>query len=471
MEWSEYQKTIFNAVGDTKDNLIIEALAGSGKTSTILEALNYIDPRETTILLAFNKKIADEMTYKAPHHVKVNTMHALGFRILGKKFKGIQVNQDKMEAIYKKAIGDAKENRELIYLLCRAISCAKNTLSQTYDEIDETLDFFDIEPPDGVEREYFINHILMGLEICQLQTNIIDFDDMIYLPAILDIPLEKYDNIIIDEVQDLNSAQIEFIFKLLAPTKKKQASRCIIVGDQNQQLYAFRGADLQVLTKFKTRLNGKSLSLPICYRCPVKVLKEAQKIVPTIEPRPHAPEGFVQHSDYSEMYKKVKPGDFIVSRSNAPLVKIAMTLIKKRMPCKILGKDIGDNLLNFLNKTKTIEKLKNRIEKWKTKETMRLLEKGKDASQIADKAECLFALMEGCTEISQVRDNIKNLFDNVADNKKIILSTVHQCKGLESPVVWMIYSTFNEGNQSEKNIKYTAITRSMQELYFVMGKK
>src|SRR5262249_29639355 len=64
MRWSQYQQAIFNAVRDSRESLLVEAVAGSGKTTTIVEAINYVPEGESVCFLAFNKSIATELGWR-----------------------------------------------------------------------------------------------------------------------------------------------------------------------------------------------------------------------------------------------------------------------------------------------------------------------------------------------------------------------------------------------------------------------
>lgn len=474
-EWSKYQLDIFNFIKDSSDNLIVEALAGSGKTSTAVESLKYISPNDKSIFVAFNKKIAEELKTRVEPHVTVGTLHSIGFKHCIRQYKSKLVS-DKMSLIYKKVLGEEKEKLELIYLLTKAASLCKSCLVDKFEDIESLIDQFGIEPPDEVKRDDFINHIIFGLNACLKQTSSIDFDDMIYFPVKLGMKLDQYDNVFVDEAQDLNPSQIEFVFKLIKQSessKKKYKNtkngRCIIFGDMNQAIYLFRAADANAFSKFKDRLNAASLPLPITYRCPTSVVQAANELVPRLESAPMAKTGQVAWVEYEKMLEKIDLGSYIISRTNAPLVRTSLKLLANKIPCSILGRDIGENLISVIKKSKSrsIDKLKNYVEKWKNKEVSRLVSQHKDPSAIIDKAECLEALMDDASSIDELKKNINSLFASTAAEKIVTLGSTHQMKGLESNNVYMFINTYNESSQEEKNLKYVAITRSKNNLYYV----
>jgi DNA helicase-2/ATP-dependent DNA helicase PcrA len=71
---------------------------------------------------------------------------------------------------------------------------------------------------------------------------------MIYLPLLLNLPLSTYDNVLIDEAQDINATRRELAFRSI-----KAGGRIIAVGDPNQAIYGFTGADVASLAKHQRR--------------------------------------------------------------------------------------------------------------------------------------------------------------------------------------------------------------------------
>ena len=480
INWSQYQHDIFEFTEIDSRNLIVQALAGSAKSTTLTQCLKFINPKSKNLLCAFNKKIAEELKSKAPGYVSVYTLHALGLKSLSKVITNFTVDSNKSYVLLEKIIkkvdeknkDEVKQRKELIYLVAKAISMAKNCLLSTDVEIDIMMDDYDIVPPLEYPREDFINNVLFGLESSKYNTTLIDFDDMIYLPNVLDLKMESFDNIFVDEAQDLNPAQIELIFRLSNQNKKKK-SRYFIFLDENQAIYRFRGADANVLKTFQEKLDAHTLPLPITYRCPKAVVKEAQRYTPHMEPAPNAKEGKVSYLTYKEFYKNPQKGSFVLSRANAPLVKTALTLLSNKVPCQILGRDISEGLINLIknSRTKTIESFQEYLNKWYVKEVARLTKRNMSVSNVSDKKECLEALMAKALTINDLKSTIESLFKDVDNTSIITLGTVHATKGLERDVVYLITNTFNESNQEEKNICYVAKTRSKSELYYLIKEK
>lgn len=469
MKWSNYQQNIFNDVKNGSGNTIVKALAGSGKTSTLIESLKYIDPNHKWLLVAFNKNIAEELKNRAPKTTngEINTLHALGLKSLGRTYKNVSVDNGKVKTILDLSLKGDKDNKELKFALANAVSLCKSYLAHSSQEVDDVLDEHDILP-EGYDRQEFINHILFTLDICKRKPNLVDFDDMIWLNNVLKTDCPKFDKVFVDEGQDLNRAQIEFILKF-----RKSSSRTFVFLDQNQAIYAWRGADVNAMNRFQVALEAKYLPLSITYRCPLSVVRDAQKFVPDLEAAPNAKEGKVEEILWSEMLSMAKPGCFIISRVNAPLIGLALGFLKKGVPCNIQGRDIGENLTDLVrrSKAKTIEKFLVYIEKWRKRECERLVARDKPTDVIQDKADCLVALCESCDDMTDLKAKLSKLFSDSNENSKIILGTTHKLKGLERDKVFVLTSTYRFNTQEELNLQYVARTRAKEELYLVKSKK
>ena len=77
-KWSEKQEAVFEFVANGTGSAIVEAVAGAGKTTTIVEACNRIPSNQSVLFTAYNKAIADELKTRVPAHVEARTFHSLG---------------------------------------------------------------------------------------------------------------------------------------------------------------------------------------------------------------------------------------------------------------------------------------------------------------------------------------------------------------------------------------------------------
>lgn len=466
--WSEQQTRVFVETATGTDHVVVDSKAGSGKTTTLIESINHIPAGKSWLLVAFNKRIAEELKMKAPNEGgAVATLHALGLKTVAGGFPRTAVNQEKLSEVTERVVGRGRDLHSYRASLAKATALAKATLSKTTFDLDEMIDAYDIDIVEN-DREEFIRRVQTCLDLCKVETSHIDFDDMIWYPNLYKLKVKTYDVVLVDEFQDLNEAQIQFSLQLC-----KKKGRIFCYGDRNQAIYNFRGANASSVFKIIETLKPKLLPLSISYRCPKQVVQEAQKYVPEIEYAPDAKEGTVDWISESDMYRMAKPGCFIVSRTNAPMLSIALKFIKAGVPANIRGRDIGANLLTFIqnSKAKSITDLRNYIDRWKEKETARLLKKQKDILPITDKWECLRVLTEDCKDVEQVKARMQKLFSDEEDRTKILLTSTHRVKGDQAHNVFVLWGTYFGDDEEARNLRYVAITRSQDKLYFVKSVK
>jgi DNA helicase II / ATP-dependent DNA helicase PcrA len=469
---SDQQSAIVNAVDANNADVQVVALAGCGKTTTIVEACK--KARGRVAFFAFNKSIATELQKRAPAHVNVQTLHSLGFACIRNSFRGVQVNADKTHAIITKLLRNDDE-KELISPTKRLVGLVKNNLADVDDATLYSLcSTYDVHVNGDAPRVFEMVRQAMDMSVPERgATGIeIDFDDMIFLPAYLGLPTPQYDWTFVDEAQDMNAAQHEIIMSV------SSRGRLCYVGDPYQAIYAFRGADDASMNTMASRLQAAgrtvvTLPLTMTRRCPKSVVALAQQYVPQFEAFDDAPEGVVRTA------KTVEPvvGDMVLCRANAPLVPVAYSLLRQGIPAKIQGRFIGQGLLTVIKKLKptSVENLVLKAEAYRTRETATLStrfsskpSKLEDAlAALNDKVDTLVELAAGQPTVDAVIENINRLFEDVnSASEVVLLSTVHKAKGLEAPRVWILETKTRPGGQ-ENNIRYVAITRAMKELVLV----
>jgi DNA helicase-2/ATP-dependent DNA helicase PcrA len=470
-DWSKYQQAIFEDVAKGTGHTVVIARAGSGKTSTLVEAFRYLPKKLKTLMVAFNKSIAEELNERAPSYVDTMTLHSLGFRAVRAAFgKEVALDPDKTLNIIQNILqekGIRKQEKEAwptALSLLRATNLCKGYLIDTPSKIDLMMDKFDIDTCE-LERDDYIKTICLILRKCKEIKMCIDFTDMIWYPFVYNMPVGKWDRVFIDETQDLNEAQIH-----MALSACKKDGRICAVGDDRQSIYSFAGADSDSIDNIIKKLNAKTLPLSITYRCAKDIVKLAQEMVPDIEAHPNAKQGTIHDVSEKDFLVKAKPGDFILSRINAPNIYYCLALLRMGVPANIQGKDVGASLAYMIKKSekKTVEDFLGWLDMWKKTETERLRKKNRDPIIIIDKAACLETLCEGAKSLDSVLDNIKDLFHDGDDSTRVILSTTHKAKGLERDRVFVLTWTYRRGmNREEENLFYVAITRARNELFLV----
>jgi len=300
----------------------------------------------------------------------------------------------------------------------------------------------------------------------------IDFDDMLWLPLVLNIPIKRYDLLIVDEGQDLNHCQQELALRA--------SNNLFIAGDAHQAIYGFAGADTKSMTtmyhKLWDREGCENFPLTVTYRCSQAVTREAQFIVPALEAHHSNVEGSIGLEDNCDT---VAPLDMILCRVNAPLIGEAFKLIMRGIPAMVLGKggiDSGLKRLIEILKPDSLPDLKIKIGRYNAKETTRICNsKGGTTGIIAlnDKCSCLHSLCQHATSVDEVIKNIDELFAN--KNDAVTLSSIHRAKGLEANNVFIIrpdllphpLAKTDWEREQERNLQYVAITRARHTLTYV----
>ena len=261
MQYSNYQINIFNEIQNSRNNLAINAVAGSGKTTTIVEACKRLKLSEKDVkFLAFNKSIADELSYKLKGLADVGTLHKFGFAVLRRIFKGIKVDERKWNVYLK----------ENVYSLSNEVT-VDTQMSDVYTFIANTLKIFnlcrinlvqhgdmgtisDIADSYGIETyfdEVSVANKLLANAYTMPSDMVIDFTDMIVLPLSYRSRIWHYKYVFVDECQDLSTAQRELMLEAA------KGGRFVAVGDRNQAINGFCGADCESFDKIANLPNTK----------------------------------------------------------------------------------------------------------------------------------------------------------------------------------------------------------------------
>lgn len=486
---SKYQQAIFDFISNGQGHAVVEAVAGSGKTTTIVKALDLTPHDAKVAFVAFNKHIATELKKRSPEHVHVSTLHSLGLSIIRKSNPKVEINDDKvndlLESIYpvtKQALQSGKiikserrNNFTKRLAMRKLVSICKSTLTDVKDgnAVLETIERYGVEIDDKFTDE-LITLLPDVIQKCKENIGIVDFDDMIWLPLVTDMELDKFDFLMVDEAQDMNASQIKFILNSI-----KSDGRIIAVGDRAQSLYGFRGADTNAIQNIIDALNATVLPLSVTYRCPSSHVDLAKKIVPQLEARENAPAGTIVNMDYFDLAKKVEPNDMVICRTNAPLIKPAFECIRMGKKAMIRGKDIGASLINLIKRFETndLGMFEVSLSEYFEHEYTKLLDKGKEmqALMLQDRVETLRFICNECSTVAELMSKIEMLFSD--NNAGVVFSSIHRAKGLEANNVYILRpdlmphpkATKEWETQQEMNAVYVAQTRSKENLIFVKG--
>jgi DNA helicase-2/ATP-dependent DNA helicase PcrA len=394
MNFTQEQKNIFEFIEKQSENAIIDAVAGAGKTTTIIQCAKYIEDKSKILFCAFNRSISQEIAAKfhkiGINEVTVKTIHALGYHILKdnnntglpltvkENYKYAELLRENsvvqaLEPYYKKILKINKIKFEEYD--DRAQFAAKNfikkiniklidindkyratlTKENDIDEFRKLVEHFNIfnsveigkhNFAEEIEAYFEAHKILLafGNKLAQRRM-VIDYTDMLYLPYKWNqYPVKKYDYLFIDECQDLSKSQLAIAFKYA-----KKNSRILAVGDPRQSIYGFNGADTESFARIKKFTEAKQLPLTICFRCPKKVIEIAQQIRQDIVGNKKE-EGIVQYVEFENLIKIAKPNDLIISRFREPILILVFRFLDNHIKVQIHE----DEVLEILEEIKKI---------------------------------------------------------------------------------------------------------------------
>lgn len=497
------QQTIYDWIHDGDGSASVIAVAGSGKTTTLVTGLRHRPNLAQRVkLFAFNTKIADELKErtKGMPGVSATTFHAQGYGALCRKLGIQKLPVMKGSSKLRGILADWLPRRDLVRYadwLCELVSLAKGDAlgaitPATSAAWEALIDHHELTIDGVAGYEYdeaLARGILLATQLLQKSTAAaeheyaIDFDDMLYLPLLWRLDLSPVPWVLLDEAQDTNPARRAFVARSL-----QAGGRLIAVGDPHQAIYGFTGATVNAMDLIKAAFKTVDLPLSVCYRCARAIVAEAQAIVPHMQPWDEAPEGRVDTLPVREALKLLQPADAILCRNTAPLLKAAYWLLGQGVGCRVLGKDIGVGLLKLVDRMRasTVGELIDDLQTYATEQGAKLRAKGEDgqAAAIDDRVSSIGVIaqrLRPSAPVEELRAQLTTLFgldDEGPAPRVLTLSTIHKAKGLEWPTVAILqpelmpsfWATADWERQQETNLKYVAITRARERLIWMDGK-
>ena len=364
------------------------APAGSGKTKTLVNRIYHLlnqGVREDRILaLAFNRKAKEEMqarlSQRSVYGVDVRTFHSLGYEIirneLGWDFQGDQVHK-KTRNLMRRSVSKhvslpRRRNGDPLEVFLDGLRRVKMELPQISDVLIEFED-----------KAYPFDKIFNSYLKEQSKSNFLNFDDMIYLALRLLINndqirkmyQEQFEYVLVDEYQDLNKAQLMMLQILALPQ-----NNIFAVGDDDQLIYGWRGAEVRQIVQFDTRFPlAVNHVLETNYRSSEEIIKHAKWIIDNnqervskdIQPREGAQKGlFKIHGNTSLLEQAQYAVDWLLKlkeknggswkdyaflyRYNAMQFPVALVLDSKDIPHSplsgghIFDSRVAEDILSYL---------------------------------------------------------------------------------------------------------------------------
>ena len=492
--FSKEQEDIFSFCKNGIQNLIVQAVAGAGKTTTLVECANRIGDDKKILLLAHNRSTRDTLRERIGDkpNVKVYTLHGLSWRIFNEHFGfSPKIDEDKYRNyvnqnldtlasdMYKALPGPSK----LMYKanLFDLINKARHNLKQSEKEISKLA-----KKKYGLrlvaDEAHMVSRILKwGLE----NTEVVDYQDLLWFPSEFGYFTKKYlaDIIMLDEAQDASIAQQDVVSRCF-----KRNTRLFAFGDKDQTINSWCGSDTDAFEHLKDttvfRRDAKELPLTTNYRCGTKIIEYAKQYTNNnIHAREGAQDGEVRHN---VSLSELRDGDMVLCRNIAPLMEVYRRGVAEGQKMYFRGEELGKNLktaadcANGDTISEIIFSMKKRlIATWDflTKEfNLDPRETMTDARIVS-----LLDIIKTMENLPRTVENRKDLEKFVQDmfseegKEGIQLSTIHRAKGLEADNVFIICPSLIPSRlasmeweiEEEKHLQYVMCTRPKNKLNFV----
>jgi DNA helicase-2/ATP-dependent DNA helicase PcrA len=459
---TDEQLDILTAASTSKANIMIEALAGTGKTST-LEALVSHLPRQPILYLCFNKKNANEATARMPSTTTVRTFNSIGHRVwAGTTGKSLRLEPKKTFNILREIIEESpKSTRSALwdcyYEVAIAVGMAKSLgylPEGCYPGVKSlvgqgTMHSLLEEEPDDLASDLIDSVLIRGIK--QSFEGLIDYNDQVYMPALFKGTFPQFPIILVDEYQDLSPANHALLGRLVR-------GRVIGVGDPNQNIYGFRGAKAGGMSEAISHYSMTTFPLSTSFRCPSAIVNHVKWHVPSFKASKEGGNvslsSRISHSDIGD-------GATIICRNNAPILRIALALLSNGRSVTISGSDIGPKLINIMRKLGSEDMTKaqtlSAITEWEQEKLAR------ESKTAEDLASCMRVFADHGSSLGTAIAYAEHLFKQTGT---ILLTTIHKAKGLEWRDVyhldpWMVR---RHPSGQNRNLDYVCSTRSCDSL-------
>ena len=532
---SPQQHDVLDWVRDGRGSAFVEAVAGSGKTTTLVEACAQM--HGSVALAAFNNKIVQELREKMRRldNVRVGTFHSFGFAAWRRIAGQLTVDADGKR---KAMLVACKVPSRLWSAVALLVSLAKQTavysvwkpwstssMAPALGQLDRCFGIFSASSkgqwwdswdisrdPDweNLIRHYdvllrvredepkpeahTIKELVWYASACvswswDCRHTLVDFDDMLWLPIVAKCEFYPNDWVLVDEAQDTNVLRRMIAARMMRTEEGLcDGGRSLWVGDRHQAIYGFSGADASAVDTIQKRFNTTQLPLTVTFRCSKAATKLAQTWVSHITAHENNLDGSVETMSrnaflnalfHSAKWGRPQAGDAILCRNTKPLVSLAFTLLRHGIPCHVEGRDIGKSVLTLLSKLGRAEStgdMLGKLEDYRDKETLRLLDNAYAIEAVNDRVDTVLAILSNCDTVDRVYTKVDELFCDTGARdtlNTVTLSTVHKAKGREWSRVFILgwrdlmpspRARKQWERVQEANLQYVAVTRTKDAL-------
>lgn len=459
---TDEQLAIMAAVEKTNSNLQIRALAGTGKTKTLM-MIDAVLPGPT-LCLAFNKAIAKEMEEKVKDTTLVRTFNAFGHRVWQKaNSRNLVVDVRKLSNQFKEVVNalpkaqqdDAWDVSGEVLAAARMAKAYGYVPEGVFENAQRLCDWNEVSKHLEETPSAFVQTLtdrLLTLSIKTAYNGYLDYDDQLYMPTLFGGAFPKFPNALVDEAQDLSPVNHRMLEKL-------KGSRIISVGDAFQAIYQFRGVRENGMDRMEDVHKMKRFNLSMSFRCPQRIVENVHWRAPWF--RASATGGVVEEAK-AITHKDFEDGAAIICRNNAPLFKLAFDLISNGRSVRVAGSDIGPKLVRVLRKfgdeSLGRSSVLAAIGDWEADKT------AKGSTTATDMAAAMRVFAQYGKNLGEAIAHADWIFKQ---DGTLSLMTGHKAKGLEFDTVYHLDKWLLRNNEQDQNLYYVIDTRPRERLCYV----
>lgn len=461
LQSTDEQLHIVDIAANHDCNIMINALAGTGKTTT-LEMIEHAVDTKPILYLVFNSRNAKEAEKRMLSTTTVRTFNSLGHRVWAKtQDKFLTLNPKKTQDILREMIKASPRDiqgemwdsywevvngvslaKALGYVPEGKYPTAKRLIAQA--AFHSSLD----ERPDDLTSDLI--DATLSESIRQAYLGTIDYNDQLYMPALFGATLPRFPLVKVDEFQDLSPVNHALLDKLVR-------GRLIGVGDPWQNIYGFRGAKQGGMAEAQAKWKMKPCDLSISFRCPQAIVENVHWRVPHF--KWSNPGGHVERLTALHV-NDIAEGATIICRNNAPLFRLAMHILTAGKSVSVAGSDIGPKLIAIMRKlapeSASQASVLSAIEDWRSERI------AKESTSADDLADCMRVFARFGANLGQAISYAEHLF---SQKGTIRLLTGHKAKGLEFDEVYHLDPWLCGDGEQDLNLRYVISTRSKDKLF------
>jgi superfamily I DNA/RNA helicase len=441
----------------------------------------------TFMYAAYNNDMIPEVTpmvpaVKTPYGVEVRTTHGHGYKVLNRRYGYLKINSNRGTHIVEKLTGKNFYQMKDRFKWLSTLRYIEKLKDELLDATPENMEKMRAKYDGLANMPIHDDSVEQANKIIKEMKNIdralgIEYIDQVWM-ALFACKSPIYDIGIIDECQDLSPARLLLVRRL--------CSNLIFVGDPDQAINAFAGADPHSFDKIRDVCDAE-LPLKISFRNPPNIIQKANALMAEratpdtskrvllrgIKTEKGEEKRLTLNTLAANLPEKLASA-LIICRYNAPLIACALKLYKAKVPCSILGKSLVTNLVSIVKQRKatSIDHLEQKLteyEDFSCKGTQPHIQE-----VIRDKLDCIRLVLPQCDTVDDVESVLKEMFSVRKNEDHVSLCTIHKSKGKERPYIYILYppiestyATTPDQKQQEQNLHFVGITRTMKNLYWI----